>query len=121
VGTLDDLARVLNEARLNDTKHVIRVTLHPADFVEVQRSASAAFASAPSGPTQVACRGHLWGIAVFVDPRNEKNIAYVVTKEGDAQKGTPYELHAGPDTRRTAWARLMGDDEICPHVLDDDE
>jgi len=59
----------------------------------------------------MACRGHLWGIAVFVDPRNEKNIAYVVTKEGDAQKGTPYVLTVGPDLRRTAWARIVGDDE----------
>ena len=97
---------------MNDSRHVIRVTLHPSDFQEVQRAGGAAFSSAPQGPTQIACRGHLWGIAVFVDPRNEKNIAYVVTKEGEHQQGTPYTLHEGPDPRRTAWARLLDDDPV---------
>jgi len=110
VGTVEDLSRVLNEARANDARHVIRVTLHPADFQEVQKAAHAAFSSAPSGPTQVACRGHLWGIAVFVDPRTEKNIAYVVTKEGNSQRGTPYVLSVGPDLRRTAWSRVLDDE-----------
>jgi hypothetical protein len=111
VGTVDDLARVMKEARMNERREVLRVTLHPEDFREVQRAATTAFSSAPSGPTQVACRGHLWGTAIFVDPRNEKNVAYVVTKEGNGQKGTPYELTKGPDMRPTAWARILGDDD----------
>lgn len=111
MGTVDDLARVINEARMNSMREVLRVTLHPADFHEVQRNAHAAFSSTPHGvsTTQVALRGHLWGVALFVDPRNEKNIAYVVTKEGNGQKGTPYALTMEPDRRRTAWARLIED------------
>jgi hypothetical protein len=112
VTTIDDLSRLVHRAQ-QETKHeIIRVILHPDDFRIV--SLSPAFASAAYGPSQVACRGHLWGVPIHVDPRNEKNIAYVVTRDDEHRRsaGTPYKIYDPPEpVRRTAWSRVL-DDEI---------
>ncbi len=90
---------------------VLRVTLHPKVFNEVQ--SEAAFVSGPATGTQVAARGYLWGVPVHVDPRNEENVAYVVTRGRDGrQNGKVYVIRPPPDTRRTAWSRVLDDDPL---------
>lgn len=117
MGTVaEDLARILKQLE-RDHREVVRLTLHPADFADLQREAGgSAFSSAPYSATQVACRGHIWGVAVHVDPRNEKNIAYVVTKDDDARgvrRGAPFLINKPPEpVRRTAWSRVLEDDPL---------
>lgn len=107
---VDDFARLVQRIRdETGNREILRLVLHPKDFNAIQREA--AFVSGPAAATQVACRGHLWGVPIHVDPRNEENIAYVVTRDDDRSKGKPYQI-AVPGPRRTAWARVLSDDLI---------
>jgi hypothetical protein len=109
VSVLDDLARALQEVA--SEPEVLRLVLHPKNFLAVANNA--AFVPAPPNGIQIPCRGHLWGVPIHVDPRNEEDIAYVVTREDKRSKGRSFKLNAPPEApRRTAWARVMDEDPL---------
>jgi len=122
VATIEDVSRIIHLAA--QTAKVVRVTLHPDDFRMV--ASSAPFASIThdlSDLSDGACRGHLWGVAVHVDSRSEKGVAYVVTRDAESPPtrrldprgtayGTAYPLEGFIKVpRRTAWARVLEDDD----------
>jgi hypothetical protein len=110
VSTLDDLAWILRKVE-EDFKapEVLRIVLHPKNYNDLLKEA--AYVVGPPTASQVACRGHLWGVPIHVDPRNEQNIAYVVTRDTERSKGMRYTLDAPIEIpRRTAWDRVLEED-----------
>lgn len=114
MSTIDDLSRILR--KVNEEfrgPEILRVVLHPKNYMGLQRDA--AFVAAPPDGVQIPCRGHLWGVPIHVDPRNEENVAYVVTQDTERarSRGMVYKLNAPPEIPRpTAWSRVLDDDPL---------
>lgn len=97
-------------------REILRVSLHPLDFEVVARTA--AFVPSPRTPdTPADFRGKLWGVDICCDARNEKGVAYVVTKSTNPpspqQIGNRMYIVVTPDPeRRTSWSRILDDDGL---------
>jgi hypothetical protein len=117
MATIEDLARIFKTAERASRAKIIRVRMHPEDFSSLSRSEHLIINT--NSPDRLSSHSHytVWGVPIFIDPRNERGIAYVVTSEVDdlRAQGTPYQFALGPEPRRrTAWDALdqdvFGDD-----------
>lgn len=121
MATIEDLSRIFQAAQRTSKSKIIRVRVHPSDFSTLSRSEHLVSFRSILKPDGQDAASHsqytVWGVPVFIDPRNEQGIAYVVTSEVDDLRaiGTPYQFSLGPEPRRrTAWDALdedlFGDD-----------
>jgi hypothetical protein len=136
---LEDFRRVIElasrcKASGVATHEVLRMTLHPEDFLVLRRCANAAtqFTSymalgkagllsvAAFEPTPTQNIGSVWGVQVYVDPRSDRGFAYIVTVDKEhcskQQTGESFRLVLS----KTSWDMVLDDDLIgvdSPHEM----
>jgi hypothetical protein len=111
VSTFDDLGRIIRQAEYTTGSKIARITLHPEDYNELRRDQRTFFAKDP--------QKFLGECQLYADARQEKGVAYVVTVLSESERAIRGASNAGilyrltePPPPRTAWARLLADEEL---------